>query len=85
MDTFDIDVAVKRGHIIPYKNESLPSSLMNLQSLSFTSSPLVQGDDALVIYPSDPDIFFSLLYSRIDSLYVSIEKLRKGVVEVNSN
>ena len=85
MDTFDIDVLVKRDHIIPYKNKFLPSSLMNLQSLSFTSSPLVQADDTLVISPSDPDTFFSLLCSRIDSLYVSIEKLRKGGVEVNSN
>ena len=50
--------------------------MMDLQSLSFIASPLVQVDDALVVFASDSDSILLLLCSRIDNLYVLTEKLR---------
>ena len=57
--------------------------MMVLQSLSFIVSPLIQVDDVVVVSASDPDSLLPLLCSWIDNIYVSTEKLRKGVVEEN--
>ena len=46
-------IVVKRYHFTLHKNKSLPSSLLDLQLLSFTASPLVQANDVLVVSPSD--------------------------------
>ena len=59
--------------------------MMDLQSLSFSASPLIQADDEMVIPVSDPGSLLPLLFSRIDNLYITTEELRKGVVEKNIN
>ena len=59
--------------------------MMDLQSLSFIASPLVQVDDALVVFASDSDSILLLLCSRIDNLYVLTEKLRIYIYIVEEN
>ena len=79
LDTLDVAVAVKSDHLTPNKNKSLPSSMMDIQSLSFVAFSLVQADDKLVISASGPISLLPLLCSRVDTLYVSSEEFRKGV------
>ena len=49
---------------LPIKKYLL-SSMMNLQSLSFLASPLVQVDDGMVIPVSDPGSLLPLLFSSL--------------------
>ena len=46
---------------------------------------MVQTDDILAVFPSDPDTLFTLLHSRIDMLHLSSENLRKGLVDCQKN
>ena len=80
LSTLDGVVAIRSNHLTPHKNQSLPSSMMDIQSLSFVASSLVQADDELAISASDPDSLLPILCSRVDTLYISSEKLRKGFV-----
>ena len=46
---------------------------------------MIQADDVLVVFFSDPDTLFPLFCSRIDMLHLSSEKLRKGLVDCQKN
>ena len=66
LDTLDVAVAVKSDHLTPNKNKSLPSSMMDIQSLSFVAFSLVQ---ALLVSSVSSEIVTALLHIEHDVSY----------------